>query len=93
MDHETNYVFSGSSSVDDGSTIYSKAHNKKGFVEFKPKYKKSTIKQNFGKKKRKRRFNKNLNDAQSIEISTASKSMETQSIRMRSTEMLSSLTQ
>ena len=60
MDHETNHVFSRSSSVDDGSTIYSEAHNKKDFVEFKPKYKKSTIRQNFGKKKRKRRFNKNI---------------------------------
>ena len=53
MDQETNYIFSGSLSVDDGSTIYSKAHKKKDFVGFGPKYKKPRIKQNFSKKEKK----------------------------------------
>lgn len=89
MDHDALYVFSGSSSVGDDSTIYSKIYKKKASVEYKARYKKSTIKRNFRKKKRKRRFNGKLKKLQPTETQP----MEMQSMNAQSAKVLSSITQ
>lgn len=93
MNLDTNYILSGSSSIGDSSTIYTKTYNK-NFKVLNPKYKKSTLKQNFGKKKRKHQFNSKRNNVQSMELeSIEANSMDAQSITMRSSEKLSSFLQ
>jgi hypothetical protein len=71
MDNDPiNYVLSGSSSVNSYSTVYSKKQ-KKNSASVKSKYKQSTINRKFGKKKRKRRFNRKMPDAQLMEIQSS----------------------
>ena len=50
MDNDTSYVLSGSLSLNTCDTVYLK-HKKKSSTNFEPKYKQSTIKKRYGRKK------------------------------------------